>query len=483
MTTDVNNTTLTRSSGSGQRASALDALRGYAILTMVLSGTVAFGILPGWMYHAQVPPPSHQFTPSVFGITWVDLVFPFFIFAMGAAFPFSIGKKLNEQRGILKAVVSAITRGCQLTFFAIFIQHLYPWTLSNPQNSTAWLTTLFAFALLFPMFMRLPQKYPKAVHVTVKVAAYGIATTLLLTLNYASNRTFSLGFSNIIILVLANMAIFGSLAYIFTYKNRLARLAILPFVMAIFLGSSTEGSWAQWLYNFSPVPWMYKFYYLKYLFIIIPGSIAGEYLMDWMKTKQPSESESPREKHSAWLMAGLSAGLILINLYGLFTRQLVLNLFLTSAMLAAGIYFLRKPLSGNVMLWRKLFTTGAYFLMLGLFFEAYEGGIRKDSSTYSYYFVTSGLAFMALIFFSVVCDYFKGYRYTRFLIGSGQNPMIAYVGTSMLVMPVLNITGLAPHLTVFDSDPWLGLFKGLLITALVTLITLFFTRIKWFWRT
>ena len=477
------NTMIAKSSGTTQRASALDALRGYAILTMVLSGTIAFGILPGWMYHAQVPPPAHQFTPSVFGITWVDLVFPFFIFAMGAAFPFSIGKKLNKEGETYKAILSAIVRGCQLTFFAIFIQHLYPWTLSNPQNLTAWLTTLFAFALLFPMFMRLPQRYPKAIRVAVKVAAYGIGVILLLTLNYANNRTFSLGFSNIIILVLANMAIFGSLAYIFTYRNKLARLAILPFIMAIFLGSSTEGSWVQWLYNFSPVPWLYKFYYLKYLFIIIPGSIAGEYLMEWMKTSQTAKPELRQEKQIAWLMTGLTAGLIVCNLYGLYTRQLVLNLALTSALLTAGIYFLRKQETRDVLLWKKLFTAGAYFLMLGLFLEAYEGGIRKDTSTYSYYFVTSGLAFMALIFFSVVCDYFRGSKYCRFLIGSGQNPMIAYVGTSMLIMPVLNITGLVPYLTVFDSDPWLGLLKGLLITALVTLITLFFTRIKWFWRT
>ena len=39
------------------RASSLDALRGYAILTMVLSGSIAWGVLPGWMYHAQVGSP------------------------------------------------------------------------------------------------------------------------------------------------------------------------------------------------------------------------------------------------------------------------------------------------------------------------------------------------------------------------------------------------------------------------------------------
>ena len=80
-----------------KRAFSLDALRGYAIITMVLSGTIASGVLPGWMYHAQVGPRSNfAFDPSFYGITWVDLVFPFFLFAMGAAFPFSIGNKLEK---------------------------------------------------------------------------------------------------------------------------------------------------------------------------------------------------------------------------------------------------------------------------------------------------------------------------------------------------------------------------------------------------
>ncbi|MFC2739645.1 MAG: DUF5009 domain-containing protein, partial [Prevotella sp.] len=41
------------------RSRALDALRGYAIMTMILSATEAFSVLPAWMYHAQVPPPDH----------------------------------------------------------------------------------------------------------------------------------------------------------------------------------------------------------------------------------------------------------------------------------------------------------------------------------------------------------------------------------------------------------------------------------------
>ena len=32
-----------------RRAYSIDALRGYAILTMVLSATIVYGILPAWM--------------------------------------------------------------------------------------------------------------------------------------------------------------------------------------------------------------------------------------------------------------------------------------------------------------------------------------------------------------------------------------------------------------------------------------------------
>ena len=86
-----------------KRNQSLDALRGFAILTMVLSGSIAFGdVLPAWMYHAQVPPPDHKFVPTHAGITWVDLVFPFFLFAMGTAIPLALQKNIKAKQGSYK---------------------------------------------------------------------------------------------------------------------------------------------------------------------------------------------------------------------------------------------------------------------------------------------------------------------------------------------------------------------------------------------
>jgi predicted acyltransferase len=78
------------------RALSLDALRGLAILMMVLSGVVPYRVLPDWMYHAQLPPPTHAFDPTLAGLTWVDLVFPMFLFAMGAAIPMALSRRLEK---------------------------------------------------------------------------------------------------------------------------------------------------------------------------------------------------------------------------------------------------------------------------------------------------------------------------------------------------------------------------------------------------
>ena len=131
----------------------------------------------------------------------------------------------------------------------------------------------------------------------------------------------------------------------------------------------------------------------------------------------------------------------------------------------------------------RIFNAGAYLLLLGLCFEPFQEGIKKDPATFSYFFVTSGLAFLALLFLSIVCDYFRCVRSSRFLVMSGQNPMIAYVVGDLFIMPLANILGLASLLSYFQQNAWLGFLQGVIITSLAVLVTMFFTKIKWFWRT
>ena len=465
------------------RAHSLDTLRGFAIIAMIFSGTIGSGKLPAWMYHAQVGPRSEfSFDPNIYGITWVDIVFPFFLFAMGAAFPFSIGKKIEKEVSYLSLVWDSLLRGFKLAYFAIFIQHMYPWVLSYPENYYSWGVSLLSFALMFFMFSEINFKKNRILGKLLKFLAYIIGIIMLQTVDYADERTFSLYNSNIIIMVLANMAIFASIIYIFTYNRPMKRILVLPFIMAVLLGSTTENSWVKSIYNYTPVSWLYNFSYLKYLFIVIPGSIIGEFLRKWIIERNiRSKLSKTLIEHNYINIMILSLLIIVSNIYGLYMRYLLLNLIVTVFLLILLYYFLLDK-DIDISYWRKLYVFGSYFLVLGLFFEAYEGGIRKDYSTYSYYFVTSGLACFAMIVFSIVSDIYN-IKWVKFLESVGQNPMIAYVTPQLVVTPIIGILGMKNIVELLNTTALLGLLKGVLLTTFSVIVAIICTKKKIFWRT
>lgn len=466
-----------------QRNQSLDALRGFAILAMVLSGSIAFGdVLPAWMYHAQVPPPKHVFIPTLPGITWVDLVFPFFLFSMGAAIPLSLSKLSKEGASFWRIVWIAARRYALLTFFALFSFHIRAWVMAEVPTTTDHLLSVFGFMLLCFQFYEYKGAQYKSLFISLKIAAFDIAVFLLYALSFNNGEGFSLEKSDIIIIVLANMAFFGTLTWWFTKDHPYIRIGLLPFIMAIFLGAKESGSWNEAVFTFSPLPWVYKFYYLKYLFIIIPGTFAGEWLLRYSKTgiDQPPHIPTNNLIRTA---AILSIILVVGNISFLFSRALFPNLILSILLLTGIYYFIKKAhmQKGSPLL--NFFYAGAYLLLLGLFFEAYEGGIKKDISTYSYYFVSAGLAFFMLISFCGLQLSKSGAYLTHYLSLNGRNPMVAYVAGNLLLIPVLKITGGMQLLDSLSSNVWTGCLRGVLFTGIVSLITVLFVQKKWFWKT
>lgn len=464
-----------------RRADSLDALRGYAILTMILSGSIPFGnLLPAWMYHAQVPPPDHIFNPNLPGITWVDLVFPFFLFAMGAAFPFALNKKIQIGIPKWKIILQIIQRGLLLAGFAIFIQHVKPYAIKSSPDSVHWLIGILGFLLLFMFFSRFSFNINKKIYITLKIISLILGAFLLSNLVYQNGTGFSLNRSDIIILVLANVAVGGSIIWLFTKDNILLRLGLLGFLIAIRLTQSIDGSWNQWLWNFTPFPWLYKLYYMQYLFIVIPGTVIGDKIYLWMNSKS-TENYLPERRNLYF--AFLMFAFVLINLICLFSRLLTLNLIVNFLFIVMGFILLREKQNQFTRFVKDLFSHGSFWLLLGLFFEAFEGGIKKDHPTLSYYFVTTGLAIYSLLFFEIIIQHFRKRNYIGLLISSGQNPMIAYIAGSNLIMPILALTGLNNLLNMLLFNPWTGFLKGLIFTFLVALVTSIFTRYKIFWRT
>lgn len=365
------------------RAHALDALRGYAIITMILSAMEAFSVLPRWMYHAQVPPPDHVFDPTIYGITWVDIIFPFFLFSMGAAIPLSLGRQHAKGESITKLTWKTVQRWVKLTFFAIFIIHAFPFMLGYEQKWMRYAMPIFFFILLCLMFMPNPFGLSPYKARAITWSAYLVAVGFMLLQPYAGGAPFRLTDSDCIMLILANVSLTGSIIYLLTIGHPLRRLALLPFLIALFMAAHTANSWPAQLIHTSWLPWLYLPAYQEYLLIIIPGTVAGEWIAQWLEkmkakdtgkglvenyqkneevlengnplkggrevvlengNKVKTKSEEMKEKENALALpvALLSLVLIVTNVVLLFGRHLVANLIATIVLTALTAWLLRS---------------------------------------------------------------------------------------------------------------------------------------------
>jgi predicted acyltransferase len=471
---------------SPNRAYALDALRGIAILAMLLSGQLPFGehALPAWMYHAQEPPPSFQWDGTLPGISWVDLVFPFFLFSMGAAFPLALARRVEGKSSPWKWLLFILERGFLLGFFALFVTAIRPYNLSSHPTTGIWLIALLGFLIFFPILTRLPETWSRALKISIRATGWLAAILFFVFARYPDGSGFDLNRSDIIIIVLTNMAVFGSIVWVLTREQLLPRLGVLGIILAIRLSNMPQpvDGWVHDLWTFSPVPWIYQLYYLQYLCIIIPGTIAGDLVLKWIRNPSPV----PEKESSSLRLISTCALMFLfvpVLLTGLKARWLVGTTLVAFGLCFAGWRLLARPQNRTGQLYQKLFYWAVYWLVLGLFFEPYEGGIKKDHPTLSYYFVTSGLAICVLIGFSILIDVFHKKRWLQLLIDNGQNPMIAYAGINNFITPVLALIGGDKLLTYFATTPWRGFWKGVIITLLMALTVSFLTRRKIFWRT
>ncbi len=439
------------------RDGALDALRGLAVLGMVFSGSIGFGgALPGWMYHAQLPPPAHRLVPTLAGITWVDLVFPLFLFALGAAIPLALAD-LPPRRLLL----TVLRRFALLLWIAFFTQHFKAWLLGG--GTTAQLLSLAAFGLLSVQLVRRVPRRAKAL-------AWLAALALWAHVGFQPTR------SDVILLVLAWMALLGSLLWALTRHAPAWRWWALLVVVALLLAPA--GTWTRGLTT-SPWPWLFQFAFLKHLVVVVPGLVVG----DWLLTQRPPAAASPlaaagplaapalpTHDGRVALLAGL---LVVLNLTLLYGRHTALNAALTAALLLGGWRLARRGPPLAACAW----PLATALLLLALCLEPLQGGIRKDPSTFSYAVVCAGLSVLTLLALAAA----KG-PLLHWLAAHGRNPLLAYVAGALVVLPLLHLSGLHAAWNALAATSAGAVAKGLSFTAAVSLLTLAAQRFGVVWR-
>lgn len=488
------------------REISIDALRGLAIIGMILSGTIAqLPDMPAWMYHAQVGPVDFKFRPDISGITWVDLVFPLFLFAMGLAFPFSMNRFLENGGNSPRLIRKVCIRAFNLFVFAVMLPHLSPYGLPESAGIGRYIFTLVGFAGFFLTFSRFPNW--KSYERYLNAVGYLLLIILLVVRWFVFELPFSIHKNDIIILVLANMALVGAVIWILTRHNWWPRLAVLAFYFGLRLTADLNPSINYDIFHFAPLKlignWIpeiknmlsqlgvltdqtiyFSMNFLKYLFIVIPGSIIGDllYRHSQEKVNKKSSHNSNRSKRNS--LATILFLFIVINLIGLFTRNGYIIYLGNIVLLVICEWFIRQSGIHISSFMRKSLNWSFFWLFLGLIFEPYEGGIKKDVATMSYFFVTSGLAGLLLLAFKI---WFESYSFSRimvFLPKVGQNPMLGYVAVTYLIVPLLGLTGLLAYLNQWSLTGILpGLVKGGVLTALMVIVTYYSVKIKYFWKT
>lgn len=97
-----------------QRLISLDAFRGFAIAGMLLvnnPGTWDPAVVPSFLFHA-----------AWHGCTFADLIFPFFLFAVGMAMPFSDARKRELNVSPWKGILIAARRALLLYLLGAFLK-------------------------------------------------------------------------------------------------------------------------------------------------------------------------------------------------------------------------------------------------------------------------------------------------------------------------------------------------------------------------
>ena len=459
-----------------KRIASIDLIRGIAIVGMVLCANIGFNSdLPAWMFHAQTPPPTYEFNPDVAGLTWVDLVFPFFLFPMGAAFPFAMRKRLEKGQSRWAVAGSLVKRWIILTVFAILLGNAY--AVGNTIQP-AWQVNLFKIALWAGLFLALVRVNVAGEgwkrHLGTAVNLAGIAMITALAFIYTGHFGLALykGASDIIIMILAVIAISGGLIWMFTKDNLRLRWLVFLLVAAFKALDSYLPQTLEFVPSCECISWFFNWEWLQYLLIVIPGSIIGDMIL---KHSRSGENVMIDTK-------GVAAGIIafaamLVQLWGLFTRNVLAD-FIISAILAGAFVALTW---NNKNIFTRTAIIGFALMLAGIAFDPVDGGITKDYCNLSYLFTTGGMAALVTAFL-LMLEIRYGVK-GPFLAGVGQNPMLAYTVTNFLIGPILYLTGFMPWLMgMAVGSPFWGVVQGVLITFLMMCVTYLFTKLKLFWR-
>lgn len=463
------------------RVFGLDAVRGLSLLAMNLTFALPYRkLLPAWMYHMQYPPPAGTYV-ALAGLTWSDIIFPGFLFAMAAAIPIRNSQLLSAGEPATRIAWGALQRAALLYVFSLIIAHVNPYYTQN-YTKAGNLLAIAGFLTCFALFIRKRDSWSPRVFAWIRRIGWAGAAVILFILPATWNASFSLTRRDNIITSIAFMYVVGCIIWLLT-RDRIGLRLLVLFAVAVLklLAPVTPVVGAFWAR--SALPWLYEPWFFELLLIAIPGTIAGDLLVRW--TRYSAEQRVAQESGSALARLGsvaiLGASAPVVLLAGLYQRRLVATTAATLAIVLVGGMLLGRVRSDRDRLLAHMGGWAGALLIAGVLLEPLEGGIKKDPQTMSFLVLCAGIWFGVLLSATIVIDVIGGVarRVANPIIQVGQNAMLAYVVFMLFLNHIAYFLGFGDFLSATPAESYL---RGLVVTTVVMTLLWLATRYKIVWR-
>ena len=389
------------------RLGSLDAFRGLVILTMTFVNYLA-GIenIPVWAKHMK---------PNSDGFTFVDVVFPGFLFIVGVAIPFAFHKRMARGESLPGLMRRIVTRSASLIFVGVLMVN-HPKFLSEATGMRAEWWFLLAMLSVCVLWSHLPADAPPVKQRILLALRIGCGVLLAYLVCIVRTKTAAGGVAWLqtqwwgILGLIGWAYLISSLAYVACRGNTTALMGVLGGMILLYTGGR-HGA------------------------------------LDWM---------GPVHQ---WINVGA--------VFGTTAADVMIGILVGSCFVGPSA-FAAHPQRVRFMLWLGLGLIAAGYLIRPLH------GIDKNAATEPYALITGGICCLLLLAVYAVMDIWGKKAWAKWLVPVGQNALLAYLLPGIL-SGMLTLIGVKKFFFHYGSGlP--GALNCAALTALVAALTWVATR-------
>jgi len=222
-----------------KRTASIDIFRGLNVLLMIFVNNLAeVKGLPWWTYHRG----------DVNGMTYVDMVFPGFLFLMGMSIPLSLEARLARGQSKFEIWAHVVARSLSLLVLGLFIANAPQVDASNTRMSAGWWTVLGLIGIAMA-WMRFPgEETRKVLYRTIRYAGLVMMAILLVMFRKVTpqGRAVGLDFSYWEILGLLGWA-YLLVGAIYLLVGKRFRILVTVFAAMVALNTASTLDWLRGL--------------------------------------------------------------------------------------------------------------------------------------------------------------------------------------------------------------------------------------------